>query len=77
MTLGGTADYGSFDRTVIPEVADSIVDQCSQLLPNLKYAPRIRDWVGLRPFRKEVRVELEKLNSSVVSELFIPIEGEL
>lgn len=67
ITLGGTADFGSHDISVVPEITDSIVDKCSQLLTNLQYAPRIRNWVGLRPYRKEVRVELEKLDSSVVS----------
>lgn len=69
VTLGGTADVGSFDTTVIPKTANSIVDECSQLLPNLQYAPRVRNWVGLRPFRKEARVELEKVDKSVVSEM--------
>ncbi len=66
VTLGGTLDFDFSDMSPDKYVTASIMDWCSNLLPELQKAPLVRHWVGLRPYRPTVRVEIEKRNRSVV-----------
>ena len=66
-TLGGTQDYGCYDRAVDQHTSNSIMENCCKFDPNIIKARVIRTWVGLRPHRSRTRAELETLNNAVVS----------
>ncbi|XP_015921193.1 D-aspartate oxidase [Parasteatoda tepidariorum] len=57
VTLGGIKDYGSYDLEVNNYQRQWILDKCVELVPSLKNAEIVRDWVGLRPHRPSVRVD--------------------
>jgi D-amino-acid oxidase len=59
VVLGGTQDEDAWDTTVDPEVARAIVARCEALEPGLRGAPVLSHAVGLRPWRREVRLEAE------------------
>jgi len=61
ITLGGCRHYGNYDLTVSESVKADIQQRCTALLPSLKDAEFVRDWVGLRPHRDPVRVETETI----------------
>lgn len=58
--LGGSLDPGEWDLTPNPELTQSILDRCRDLVPQLADSRVIETLVGLRPGRKEVRVELDQ-----------------
>lgn len=62
VTLGGCRNYDSYDLRVNRHDTESILERCTALVPSLKNAPIIRQWVGLRPHRSPVRVEAEFIN---------------
>lgn len=43
------------------QVRARILAGCTQLLPSLAAAEPVEDWVGLRPGRSSVRLEIEEL----------------
>uniref|UniRef100_A0A2M4ACK8 Putative d-aspartate oxidase n=1 Tax=Anopheles triannulatus TaxID=58253 RepID=A0A2M4ACK8_9DIPT len=58
--LGGTHQMNDFNRNVNREDSRFIFDGCEKKLPSLKKAaPLVSEWVGLRPGRDTVRLELE------------------
>ncbi|KAF8786306.1 D-aspartate oxidase like protein [Argiope bruennichi] len=57
VTLGGIKDYGRWSMEIDLYQKQYIWDKCTQLLPSLKNAEILYDWVGLRPFRPSVRVD--------------------
>ncbi len=59
VVLGGTA--APHDDSLEPrsEETEAIVQRCARLDPRLSTAKRLRDVVGLRPGRHDVRLELE------------------
>lgn len=59
ITLGGTRQYENYNLNVDKYDSLAIRERCEALLPRLKTAPVVREAVGLRPHRNEVRVELE------------------
>ncbi|KAL6759933.1 hypothetical protein V8C86DRAFT_1199542 [Haematococcus lacustris] len=59
VVLGGTAQVGRWDLEVSQEDHDSIMRRCCRLMPSLASAQVVSDWVGLRPSRTSVRVQLE------------------
>jgi D-amino-acid oxidase len=59
IVLGGTQDEDAWDTSVDPEVARGIVARCEALEPGLRGAPVLSHAVGLRPWRREVRLEAE------------------
>lgn len=59
MTLGGTRNFDSWNTNSDEFDEASILARCSKLIPNLKNAEIIRSWVGLRPYRDQVRVEFD------------------
>lgn len=61
--LGGTALLGNWSERQEPETARSIQQQCQAFIPGLAEAEVIGGWVGLRPLRDEVRLELEQRGS--------------
>ncbi|XP_054710005.1 D-aspartate oxidase-like [Uloborus diversus] len=57
VTLGGIKDFGSWNMNVNTYQKQFIWDKCTELIPSLKKAEVLWDWVGLRPFRSQVRVD--------------------
>ncbi|XP_059061501.1 D-aspartate oxidase-like [Achroia grisella] len=58
-TLGGVRQYDTYNLKVCKHDAAAILDQCSQMLPDLKKVEIVAHKVGLRPHRVPVRVEPE------------------
>lgn len=69
ITLGGTHQYESYNLNVDKYDSLSIRERCNALLPSLKTAPVVREAVGLRPYRSNVRVESEILTDSKGNQL--------
>lgn len=61
VTLGGIKDYGSGNMALSELDRQSIWSRCTELVPSLAQAEVAFEWVGLRPQRQPVRVELETL----------------
>jgi D-amino-acid oxidase len=59
VVVGGTDVEGDWSRTPSPEVAESILARGARLVPELTGARVLRQKVGLRPVRPEVRLERE------------------
>ncbi|KAG7198139.1 hypothetical protein KM043_005558 [Ampulex compressa] len=64
LVLGGTHQEGDFDCTVRKKDSKFIHDGCCRLLPALKGARTMKEWVGLRPGRSQVRLELDAQRTS-------------
>jgi len=64
--LGGTADDNDWNLEIDPETSEEILRKCRILDPRLEDAEVLGHRVGLRPGRTEVRLELEKLDDSVI-----------
>ncbi|CAG7827846.1 unnamed protein product [Allacma fusca] len=62
VTLGGTHQENDWNRNPYPEDTKFIKEGCEKLYPTLKQAKLVREWVGLRPGRESVRLELEIIN---------------
>lgn len=63
-TLGGVRHYDSYSLAIDKYDSASIRERCEKLLPSLVGAPVVREAVGLRPHRDQVRVEPEIISSS-------------
>jgi len=61
--LGGTAEEHNWNRAVDPLTAQEILRKCRQLDPTLANVEVLDHVVGLRPGRKEVRLEVEHVSS--------------
>lgn len=61
VVLGGTAGEEDWDRTSREEDTDAIFRRCSELVPRIAEAEILGTAVGLRPGRREVRLETEWL----------------
>jgi D-amino-acid oxidase len=55
--LGGTLDEDQWDTTPDPATAQSILDRCASIVPEVAGAEVIETLAGLRPGRPEVRLE--------------------
>jgi D-amino-acid oxidase len=62
--LGGTAEENNFSLEVDPQISSQILQKCRQLAPAFETAEILEHLVGLRPGRKEVRLELEQISES-------------
>ncbi|MFJ1454902.1 FAD-dependent oxidoreductase [Nocardia sp. N2S4-5] len=62
--LGGSLDAGAWDRTPDPQLTQSILRRCRDLVPQLAEAEVLETLVGLRPGRGEVRLEIDAAASS-------------
>ncbi|XP_055608509.1 D-aspartate oxidase-like [Uranotaenia lowii] len=63
VVLGGTHQMNDFNRTRNLEDSKFILDGCERMMPSLKRATKIKEWVGLRPGRSSVRLELEHVKA--------------
>jgi D-amino-acid oxidase len=64
--LGGTEDEGRWGLDVDPAAAESILARCRALEPRLKDAHVLSHAVGLRPGRREVRLETVRSAGGIV-----------
>jgi len=60
--IGGVADVNNWDLNVDDSVTSDIVARCSQIEPTVADATILRQFVGLRPGRAQVRLEAETLS---------------
>ncbi|XP_072221426.1 D-aspartate oxidase [Leuresthes tenuis] len=59
VTVGGTRQDGDWRLQVDQGDSKSILERCSRLEPSLSRAKVLGEWVGLRPSRRNPRVERE------------------
>jgi len=64
--LGGTADEGEEDTIPEAAVAEAIVRRCVAAVPALAGVRVLEHRVGLRPWRPEVRLEMETVGGAAV-----------
>lgn len=68
--LGGWMHFGSYDEQANERNTEEIPERCIELLPSLKEPLETKDyevWVGLRPYRNQIRVEIENVDDTLVS----------
>jgi len=62
--LGGSGDMDSYDLNIDQKEIDRIISECSKLAPELLENDSIKKirytWVGLRPYRSCVRLEIDR-----------------
>lgn len=63
VTLGGTRQFANSKLAVDEFDSRAIWEKCNRLVPSLKDAKVVREWVGLRPYRHIARVEREVITS--------------
>lgn len=61
IVLGGTAQENNWSLDISEEDTKEILQKCAKLSPRFKHVDIIGYKVGLRPTRKEIRVEAEKI----------------
>jgi glycine/D-amino acid oxidase-like deaminating enzyme len=59
VVLGGTKEPGNEDITSEEAERREIFERCKQIVPSLEAADIVGHWVGLRPGREGIRLELE------------------
>ena len=59
--IGGVKVKGDWNRQLDPEISADILQRCRRIEKRLAAAPVLKEFVGLRPGRDEVRLELERL----------------
>ena len=64
--VGGTTQVDNWSTDISPSDRRDIITRCSQYIPSLAHAEIIDEWAGLRPGRKQVRLEIEALSSSTM-----------
>ncbi|OWR51505.1 D-aspartate oxidase [Danaus plexippus plexippus] len=60
--MGGTQQVNDYNRQLNVEDRDKIFNGCTSVVPAIKNAKLISEWVGLRPGREEIRLESEIIN---------------
>ncbi|XP_017555411.1 D-aspartate oxidase-like [Pygocentrus nattereri] len=63
VTIGGTRQKDDWRLELDKGDSEMMMEHCSQLEPSLKKAQVLEEWVGLRPGRKNPRVEREWLQA--------------
>jgi D-amino-acid oxidase len=64
IVLGGTKALDDDDLTPRKEDRDAILARCIAAVPSLAASEFVEEWVGLRPGRPSVRLELERFDSN-------------
>lgn len=64
--LGGTSLENDWDSSVNPDFTQEILERCIRLVPELKESRVLSANTGLRPGRREVRLEKEQANNGAV-----------
>ena len=60
--IGGVKDEGNWSQELDPALSAKIMERCSQIERRLADAKVLREFVGLRPGRADVRLEIEALS---------------
>ena len=60
--IGGIYQYGSWNLNIDPLQTADIIDRCAAVEPSVVNAPLLRQSVGLRPGREQVRLAVERLS---------------
>lgn len=60
--LGTVAQKGKDSLTVDPKESREIIEKCERLCPNIKGAEIDHEWIGVRPGRTSIRLEVEIMN---------------
>lgn len=61
VVCGGTRQVGNWNKNVDPQDRENIWNGCCSLVPSLRHAEVITEWVGLRPGRSYPRIERETI----------------
>ena len=64
--LGGTAQRGDWTMEIRDEDEEEILEKCRSLWPELDKTKIVGRAVGLRPSRREVRLEVEHFNGKKI-----------
>lgn len=64
--LGGTKEFGNYNLNPDPATSVRILRECAKLVPSLEQAEKIGDFVGLRPYRPSLRIEVDAHNPKVI-----------
>ena len=68
VVLGGTDEKDCWSEEPDPNITKMLYDQCVEVMPSLRGAEVVDSWVGLRPARKTVRLELDmKMSKALAS----------
>lgn len=59
VVLGGTHQVNDYNLNICPRDKAFIINGCQNYIPGLRHAEFLKDWVGLRPGRNQVRLEME------------------
>ena len=62
--IGGTLQVDNWSTEVDSSDHAGISERCFKYVPSLVHAEVLDEWVGLRPARKQVRLEIEDLSSN-------------
>ncbi|XP_060066892.1 D-aspartate oxidase-like [Ylistrum balloti] len=71
VVVGGTSQVGNWNTQVNISDRDHIWNGCCKLLPSLKNAKILDEWMGLRPQRTGIRVELENKQTNTGKRVII------
>lgn len=71
ITLGTSKDYENYDLSINKRDSESIIERCASVVPSIRRAKIIKEWVGLRPHRHILRIEIEKRQDLIVSSIAI------
>ncbi|XP_063829879.1 D-amino-acid oxidase isoform X1 [Ostrinia nubilalis] len=64
--LGGTHQEHDYNTKINDTDTDFIHNGCRTIIPGLEHAKLVRQWVGLRPGRHEIRLDHEVRNGKLV-----------
>ncbi|GFO28698.1 D-aspartate oxidase [Plakobranchus ocellatus] len=59
--MGGIREKDNWSVVPDPSIRQTILKRAQNLFPHLKHAPVVGEWVGLRPGRRSVRLQMELL----------------
>lgn len=66
IVIGGTAQDNDWNLEIDPKDTKEILEKCAAILPQFKKVDILDIKVGLRPARKEIRLEPEKFGSKTI-----------
>ena len=61
--IGGTAQFGNSSKEIDPIDRSGIMSRCTSYVPSFAQTEVVDEWVGIRPGRKVVRLEIEDLSA--------------
>lgn len=73
VVLGGTDDRDCWSEEPDLSTTTMLYDQCVGVVPQLRGAEVVESWVGLRPARKSVRLELDTEMSKLLTSVSVSL----